>query len=247
MSGARRHNLYNVYLNIKGTAYACLRSRQKLTAFLFLDRYWAARGSPQNARPTHPTGWRPIPLRPTYLSFIACIMLCLLVVLEALRQYSERTGGLRFFSDTDDLSHFESFAYNYVPVIIALVLATLWSFIDFDVLRLEPYFQMSRPDGCPATVMFINYNFGQSFITPITSAKRRHWLVLSVSLVTLLIRIFHPALESSLLELREVTTITEESMKTWSRFVDLSAQARWFSVQEDTESSNFDEIGRAHV
>ncbi|KAL4784460.1 hypothetical protein BJX76DRAFT_367655 [Aspergillus varians] len=223
MSRARPFNPYNVYLHIK-------------------DRYWAARqpGSPRNARPTHPPGWRPIPLRPTYLSLIACIMLCLLVVLEALRQYSERAGGLRFFQDTDDLSNFESFSYNYIPVIVALILATLWSFIDFDVLRLEPYFQMSLPDGCPATVLFINYNFGQSFITPIASAKRRHWLVLAVSLVTLLIRIFHPALESALLELREVTTFSDEPMKVWSQLVDLPAQARWFAVQEDSESNNFD-------
>ncbi|KAL4807930.1 hypothetical protein BDV18DRAFT_168148 [Aspergillus unguis] len=223
MSRARRHNLYN-------------------TLILPSDRYWAARqpGSPQNARSTHPTGWRPIPLRPTFLSCIACLLLFLLVLLEGLSQYSERTGGLKFFDDTDDLSNIQSFAYNYVPVIIALIVAILWSFIDFDVLRLEPYFQMSRPEGCPATVLFINYNFGQSFITPIASAKRRHWLVFSVSIVTLLIRIFHPALESSLLELREVTVISDESMKTWAKLVDLSAQARWFSVQEDNESSKFD-------
>ncbi|KAL5044620.1 hypothetical protein BDW71DRAFT_185874 [Aspergillus fruticulosus] len=223
MSGGRRLNLYNVYLHLK-------------------NYYWAARqpGSPPNARPTHPTGWRPIPLRPTFLSFIACLMLFLMILLEALSQYSERTGGLRFFDDTDDLTNFESFSYNYIPVIVALVLATLWSFIDFDVLRLEPYFQMARPEGCPATVLFINYNFGQSFITPIASAKRRHWLVLSVSLVTLLIRIFHPALQSSLLELREVTTISDESMKTWSKLVDLSTQARWFAAQEDNESNNFE-------
>ncbi|KAL4882710.1 hypothetical protein BJY04DRAFT_217201 [Aspergillus karnatakaensis] len=223
MSGDRQSTLPNVWLHIK-------------------DRYRAARqpGSAQNARPTHPPGWRPIPLRPTYLSFIACIMLFMLVVLEALRQYSEKNGGLVFFPDTDDLTNFESFAYNYIPVIIALVLATLWSFVDFDVLRLEPYFQMSRPEGCPATVLFINYNFGQSFITPITSAKRRHWLVLSVSLVTLLIRIFHPALQSALLELREVTKLSNEPMKIWSALVDLPAQARWFAVQEDSEATNFD-------
>ncbi|KAL5341108.1 hypothetical protein BJX70DRAFT_359614 [Aspergillus crustosus] len=224
MSRARQNNLHNnVWLHIK-------------------DRYRAARqpGSAQNARPTHPPGWRPIPLRPTYLSFIACIMLLMLVILEALHQYSDRTGGLVFFQDTDSLTNLESFAYNYIPVIIALILATLWSFIDFDVLRLEPYFQMSRPEGCPATVMFINYNFGQSFITPITSAKRRHWLVLSVSLVTLLIRIFHPALQSALLELREVTTLSNESMKTWAGLVDLRAQARWFATQEDSETNNFD-------
>ncbi|KAL4978274.1 hypothetical protein BDW66DRAFT_130689 [Aspergillus desertorum] len=223
MSGGRRLNLYDVYLHLR-------------------NDYGTARqpGLPPNARPTHPTGWRPIPLRPTFLSLIACLMLFLMVLLEALSQYSERTGGLRFFEDTDDLTDFESFAYNYIPVIIALVLATLWSFIDFDVLRLEPYFQMARPEGCPATVLFINYNFGQSFITPIASAKRRHWLVLSVSLVTLLIRIFHPALQSSLLELREVTTISDESMKAWSKLVDLSTQARLFAAQEDSESSNFE-------
>ncbi|KAL4925964.1 DUF3433 domain-containing protein [Aspergillus undulatus] len=221
MPRGRRLNVYDVYLHIK-------------------ERYWAARGSPQNARPNNPTGWRPIPLRPTYLSLIACIMLFLLVLLESLRQYSERVGGLRFFDDSDDLSNFESFAYNYIPVIVAIFLSVLWSFIDFDVLRLEPYFQMSRPEGCPATVLFINYNFGQSFITPIASAKRRHWLVLSVSLVTLLIRIFHPALQSSLLELREVSTHSDELMKTWAALVDLSAQRRWFAVQEDSESSNLD-------
>ncbi|KAL2847614.1 hypothetical protein BJX68DRAFT_239409 [Aspergillus pseudodeflectus] len=209
---------------------------------LISNRYWAARqpGSSQHDRPTSPTGWRPISLRPTYLSLIACIMLFLLVVLEALRQYSDRNGGLVFFQDTDDVSNSQSFSYNYIPVIIALVLSTLWSFIDFDVLRLEPYFQISRPEGCPATVLFINYNFGQSFITPITSAKRQHWLVLSVSLVTLLIRIFHPALQSAMLELREVTMFADERMKTWSELVNPAAQARWFAAQEDSESNSFD-------
>ncbi|KAL2829326.1 hypothetical protein BJY01DRAFT_227996 [Aspergillus pseudoustus] len=223
MSGARPKNAQNVWQRIS-------------------NHYRAARqpGSSQNAQPTNPTGWRPISLRPTYLSLIACIMLFLLVVLEGLRQYSDRNGGLVFLQDTDDVSNSQSFAYNYIPVVIALVLSTLWSFIDFDVLRLEPYFQMSRPEGCPATVLFINYNFGQSFITPIASATRQHWLVLSVSLVTLLIRIFHPALQSSMLELREVTLLADESMKTWSELVNPSAQARWFAAQEDSESNSFD-------
>ncbi|KAL3460867.1 hypothetical protein BJX64DRAFT_289808 [Aspergillus heterothallicus] len=223
MSGARQKNVPNVWQRVS-------------------NRYWAARqpGSSQNVRPTNPSGWRPISLRPTYLSLIACIMLFLLVVLEALRQYSDRNGGLVFLQDTDDVSNSQSFAYNYIPVIVALILSTLWSFIDFDVLRLEPYFQLSRPEGCPATVLFINYNFGQSFITPVASAKRQHWLVLSVSIVTLLIRIFHPALQSAILELREVTLVTDESMKTWSELVNPSVQARWFAAQEDSESNSFD-------
>ncbi|KAI9375465.1 hypothetical protein BJX61DRAFT_493857 [Aspergillus egyptiacus] len=223
MSGGRPNHLLNVWTHVT-------------------DRYWSARqpGSSQNAQPTHPAGWRPIPLRPTYLSFMACVILCLLLILEGLRQYSERNGGLVFFRDTDSVSNLQTFAYNYIPVIIALVLATLWSFIDFDVLRLEPYFQLSRPEGCPATVLFINYNFGQSFITPIASAKRRHWLVLSVSMATILIRIFFPALQSALLELREITVYSYEPMKTWAALVDVPAQGRWFAIQEDSEANKFD-------
>ncbi|PTU24604.1 hypothetical protein P175DRAFT_0553891 [Aspergillus ochraceoroseus IBT 24754] len=206
------------------------------------DRYWAFRqpGSAGNPRHLHPAGWRPVSLRTHYLALVACLMLLMLVTLEALRQYSDRVGGLVFFPDTDDVSNSQSFAYNYVPVIIALLIATFWSFIDFDVLRLEPYFQLSRSEGCPASVLFINYNFGQSFITPIMSAKRGHWVVLSVALVTLLIRIFLPALHSALFELREVTIISSERMNTWSTLVDLNTQASWIAAQENSETDIYD-------
>jgi hypothetical protein len=78
---------------------------------------------------------------------------------EALRQYSNRNSGLVFFQDPDDVSNSQSFAYNYIPVIIGLVLSTLWPFINFDVLCLEPCFQISCLEGYPAMVLFINYNF----------------------------------------------------------------------------------------
>ena len=105
-----------------------------------------------------------------------------MLTLEGLRRYSELNGGLVYFQDTASVSHLQSFAYNYVPIIVALILVTLWCFVEFDVLRLEPYFQLSRPEGVPASVLFINYNFGQSIITPITSARRHHWVVLFESL-----------------------------------------------------------------
>lgn len=118
-------------------------------------------------------GWRPVAIRPFYLFFVAALMFLMLLTLEGLRRYSELNGGLIYFKDTASVSYLQSFAYNYVPIIVALALVTLWSFVDFDVLRLEPYFQLSRPEGVPATVLFINYNFGQSIITPITSARRK--------------------------------------------------------------------------
>lgn len=166
-------------------------------------------------------------------------MFVVLLAIEILRRYSEWNGGLFYFKDTADVSHLQSFAYNYIPIIVALVLVTFWSFVEFDCLRLEPYFQLSRPEGAPATVLFINYNFGQSVITPITSARRGHWVVLCVSLFTMLMRMSLPALQSTLFELREVTILADETMRGWPDLVDLRTQATWMASQA---SNNFDSV-----
>lgn len=184
-------------------------------------------------------GWRPISLRPFYLLFVAVLMFAMLLAIEILRRYSEWNGGLIYFKDTANVSHVQSFAYNYVPIIVALVLVTFWSFVEFDVLRLEPYFQLSRPEGAPATVLFINYNFGQSVITPITSARRGHWVVLCVSVFTMLMRMSLPALQSTLFELREVTLLSDETMHGWPDLVDLQTQATWMASQA---TNNFDSV-----
>lgn len=196
----------------------------------------------QHAHVRRPQGWRPFALRPFYLSFIAGLMILMLITIETLRRYTEQNGGLVFLQDTQSVSCSVSFAYNYVPIIVALVLVTLWSFIDFDVLRLEPYFQLARPDGVPASVLFINYNFGQTFITPLTSAKRGHWVVLFVSLLTVLIRMFLPALQSTLFELREVEVLTNETMKTWPDLVDLSTQASWIAAEERDDFDSVESV-----
>jgi hypothetical protein len=190
-----------------------------------------ARLAPFTSHRAQSRGWRPVALRPAYLSSLICMMLTMLCCLEGVRQYSDKYGGLVFFGYTDDVSDIQSFAYNYLPIIISLVLVLVWTVTDFDVLRLEPYFQLSRPEGAPATVLFINYNFGQTILTPINAARRRHWVVLWVSFVTLSIRMILPALQSTVFELREVTVIDNETMKSWPNLVDLDTQARWMSTQ----------------
>ncbi|KAJ5630907.1 uncharacterized protein N7484_011007 [Penicillium longicatenatum] len=176
-------------------------------------------------------GWRPIALRPPFLAGLACCILSMFMVLEGIRQYSNRQGGLVFFSDTDDVTSVQSFLYNYLPIIVSLLLLMVWTVTDFDVLRLEPYFQLSQPGGAPASVLFINYNFGQTILTPINAARRHHWVVLWVSLVTLSIRMVLPALTSTMFELRGVDVIQRAEMKSWPHLVDLESQASWMSTQ----------------
>ena len=177
-------------------------------------------------------------------------MFLMLLVLEGLRQCSNHFGGLVFFRDTAHVSNLQSLSYNFLPIVIALILVIFWSLIDFDVLRLEPYFQLSRPEGAPASVLFINYNFGQTLLTPITSARRRHWVVLLVALMTMMIRLFLPALQSTLLELREVIVEDDEMLKSWPDLVDAGAQSRWISFQaantlDTMSSSNGDRRSRS--
>ena len=169
-------------------------------------------------------------LRPPYLLSLICLMVSMLLGLEGLRQYSDREGGLVFFSYTEDVNDMQFFAYNYLPIIISLVLVLAWTVTDFDILRLEPYFQLSRPEGAPATVLFINYNFGQTIMTPINAAIRRHWIVFWVSFVTLSIRMILPALQSTVFELREVTVVDDRTVKSWPNLVDLDTQANWIST-----------------
>lgn len=211
-------------------------------SFMPLEHLGLIRASLHNGKPTASGGWRPVALRPQYLSWIAAIMFAMLITLEILRRYSDQYGGLYFFPDTDTVSDAQSFAYNYLPIIAALILVTLWTFIDYDVLRLEPYFQISRPEGAPASVLFINYNFGQSFLTPLTSAKRGHWVVLLVSLATLLIRVLLPALQSTLLELREITVVSNENIKTWPQLLDLHTQAVWIKAQKSNDTLALDSV-----
>lgn len=188
-------------------------------------------------------------LRLPYLAGVACLALTMLLTMEGLRQYSNREGGLVFFFDTDEVSPLQSFGYNYVPIIIALVFVMVWTVTDFDVLRLEPYFQLSRPNGAPATVLFINYNFGQTILTPINAARRRHWIVLWVSLLTLSIRMILPALHSTVFELREVAVTEHQTMKSWPTLVNLETQATWMSTQAnntvDSVLSSDDQLRRS--
>lgn len=209
--------------------FLVLYSLKGPTNLLYLTAFIAPLRAPATDRQRQ--GWRPLALRPPYLASLVCLMTTMFLVLEGLRQYSNREGGLVFFNDTDDVSALQSFAYNYVPIIIALILLVFWSVTDFDVLRLEPYFQLSKPGGAPASVLFINYNFGQTILTPINAARRRHWLVLWVSLLTLSIRMMLPALQSTMFELREVEVIQREHMQSWPTLVDLQTQATWMSTQ----------------
>ena len=66
------------------------------------------------------------------------------------------------------------FCYRYLPQMIVVVLGVGWAAVDLDVKRLEPYFQLSKPEGATASnSIFLHYPFDFIVFVPINAARKR--------------------------------------------------------------------------
>ena len=91
------------------------------------------------------------------MTFVA-ITLCLIVLLEYLSRISRHNGGIAFAEE--DSSAMTTFAYLYLPTIVAVIYSLVFSWVDLDAKRLEPYLQTSRPQGAkPKDSIFLHYPF----------------------------------------------------------------------------------------
>ncbi|KAE8165686.1 hypothetical protein BDV40DRAFT_258068 [Aspergillus tamarii] len=176
-------------------------------------------------------GWLPISLRRTYLLSFSVMLLLMLVAIAFLHQYSIRQNGVVKYQRKEDLSSGAWRAYTDTPTIFAVLAMALWDTCAQNVLRLETYFQLARPDGVPANVLFMNYAFDNVILAPIRAARNRHWIVFCVSLMSLLMRILVPSLLSGLFVLTGVTLVETKTLDTWPSLVNLDIQESWFSSQ----------------
>jgi hypothetical protein len=129
-------------------------------------------------------------------------------------------------------------AYIYIPTAVVVLAVTLWNFSASDVLRLEPYFQLAKPEGVAATVLFTSYSFCYGLMAPLMAARNRHWLVFFTSSLSILLRIFLPSLLSGLVVLTEVTTVESKSVRTWPDLLDVDTQKAWLSSETFRRHAN---------
>ncbi|PLB52805.1 hypothetical protein P170DRAFT_378960 [Aspergillus steynii IBT 23096] len=175
--------------------------------------------------------WRPTPLRTPFLLSLAGLMLVTLVTLEVLRCHSNRNEGIVFYNDLTDVNNTMLAGSKYVPTLVALIIVTLWSFCAYDVMRLEPFLQLAKHEGVPATVLLINYNFSYGILAPINAARNNHWIVFCVSIMSLALRMFLPALCSGLMILNDVDLHNTQTANIWPDVIDGESQAAWMSGQ----------------
>ena len=169
-------------------------------------------------------GWRPFSLKPPYLLLLACISLVLLGVTEHLRRLSQRDIGIYHTNDTDSIPKSVFYAYNNGPTLVAVIYGTLWIFVDLDVSRLEPYFQLSQPRDIPAKILFLDYTFKHMFKVPVRAIQNAHWVVAAVASFNLLITLTLPPLMSGLIVVQPTNITQAASFDSWQTLVSLDDQ-----------------------
>jgi hypothetical protein len=107
------------------------------------------------------------------------VTLALIAVLEALSQAAGvgqnfmGNGPLVFAPTIDDIPASSSFAYLFFPTVVAVIYGMVWSWVDLDVKRLEPYFQLSKAGGAAAEEsILLSYPFDFLALVPIKAGRR---------------------------------------------------------------------------
>lgn len=118
------------------------------------------------------SSWKPATLRPPLLLSVVAMTLAFIALLEYLSHKSRIDAGIAIAEG--QFSPAVSFAYKYLPTIIAVLYSILWSWIDLDTKRLEPYFQLSRTLGADAAdSMWLQYPFDFIAYAPVKALRRR--------------------------------------------------------------------------
>ncbi|KAI0514476.1 hypothetical protein F5B22DRAFT_647517 [Xylaria bambusicola] len=146
--------------------------------------------------------WKPFAMRWPYLLFMILLSVALAIVQEFIYQMSRRPGGLLHFTSARDLNPGLYFVFKFVPTIITVTYGVLWQNTDFEVKRLEAFYQMSKDGGALAAesinVDYITlFNFGR----PLLALHRKHYAVFISSVATLLAVSLVPTLGAAALVL----------------------------------------------
>jgi hypothetical protein len=149
--------------------------------------------------------WRPITMHWGYISLLIFLALALAGIQEYLCQKSitlvnedPKTGGLLKFKKPVDLSMAAYFGWKYSPTLILVTYGVLWQVTDFEVKRLEPFYQLSRKTGATAAESLnMDYLTFLSYLIPLKAVRYKQWAVFLSSSSYLLAGSLVPVLQSA--------------------------------------------------
>ncbi len=157
--------------------------------------------------------WRPFSMHWAYILFLTLLAFFLAGLQEYLCQTSLRLAkvnkGLLEFTVPDDVSIAAYFTWKYAPIIGLLSYGILWQVTDFEVKRLEPFYQLSKKTGASAAESLnMDYLTFMSYLTPLKAIMHRQMAVVYSATATLLAGGLVPILQSA-----SVTIYPEEDKR----------------------------------
>lgn len=156
--------------------------------------------------------WRPYSMGMPFLTVLVVVALALAGLQEFLCQISLKEsehvpdethkGGLVKFKSAKELSILQYFTWKYAPVMFFVIYGILWQIVDYEVKRLEPYYQLSKKNGSTAgESLNMDYLTFMSWLVPLRALRHKQYAVIYVSLATLIASSLVPVLQSASVEM----------------------------------------------
>ncbi|KAF2745023.1 hypothetical protein M011DRAFT_470037 [Sporormia fimetaria CBS 119925] len=134
------------------------------------------------------SAWRPAAFKIRILLIAALSCWALIVILQWQLIRSQRNGGIITIPANEELPFGRQFLYLYFPTIIAVIFGIFWSWVDLQVKRMEPYYQLSKPGGALGKdSLLLQYPFDFIPFVPFYALRRGHWAVFWAGTAVLLV------------------------------------------------------------
>ncbi|KAF4502064.1 hypothetical protein FAGAP_1680 [Fusarium agapanthi] len=177
-------------------------------------------------------GWKPLSLSTPILLAVIALTILLAIAIETLAQRSAAQGGLALSPTLTDIPGYAKFSYLYVPTIIAVLYSLIWSWIDLDVKRMQPWFELSKDTGATGGgSLFLDYQYEFVALVPLKAAKRKHWPSFFAGTAMVIVFWALTPLQSAVLGTDVVSQTKPANIYTRSRLLPLSQQTPLFNPQ----------------
>ncbi|KAK3985018.1 hypothetical protein QBC44DRAFT_164902 [Cladorrhinum sp. PSN332] len=145
--------------------------------------------------------WKPFSMTWPFLSWLVIMSIGLAVSAEVL--YRQSTGDpLVKFKTPNDIPTAQYFAFKFLPMLFAVTYGVMFQATNFDVMRLEPFHQLSKEGGALADESInIEYLTQFMWLRPFRALHRKHYAVAVSSTASLLANTLVPTLGAACLYL----------------------------------------------
>ncbi|KAL1302884.1 hypothetical protein AAFC00_003211 [Neodothiora populina] len=169
--------------------------------------------------------WKPLTQEPYFLLPVCLASIGVVLSLQILLLRSQRDNGIIFASDINSLPAGQTFCYLYLPTIVSLTLGFTWTWIDLDIRRLQPFWQLSRLEGASGKdSILLEYPVDFVAFIPFKALRKRHWPVFFASLAVVLITWGLTPLQSAIFATETVIRNSTHAAAVSKEFLSLADQ-----------------------